>query len=210
MIRNVIFDIGNVLIGFDWKAYTERLLGAEKAARVTAAMIGSGYWPELDRAVLSEDEILELFYSAGPDVRDEIRETYDRVGECVERLEWVIPLIDELRERGYSVYYLSNLSEHVMGSNPDAFDFVGHMDGGVFSCYVNVIKPDLDIYRILLDRYWLDPSECVFIDDHEENIDAARMLGIEGIIYKDREQMIEELTRSLRHQDIEEKADDML
>jgi putative hydrolase of the HAD superfamily len=128
MITTVIFDIGRVLIGFDWAKYINTLFDSETADRVTAAMFGTGYWPELDRAVLSEDEILELFYSADPGVRSEIREAFDRVGECVQRRDWAIPLIDSLRERGIRVLYLSNFSRHVMGANPEALDFVRHMD----------------------------------------------------------------------------------
>ena len=70
MIRNIVFDIGNVLIGFDAKGYLISLFGEEKAMRVGKAVFGSGYWQELDIARLSEERILGLFYSAAPDLRD--------------------------------------------------------------------------------------------------------------------------------------------
>ena len=145
MIKNIIFDIGRVLIGFEWKDYVNSLFDEETAERVTAAMWGTGYWKELDRAVLTDDEIVERFYSAGPDVKEEIWEAFSRVGECVKRRDWAIPVIDDLKARGYRVLYLSNFSEHVMSSNREALDFVPHMDGGIFSCDVNVIKPAADI-----------------------------------------------------------------
>ncbi|MBR7088053.1 MAG: HAD family phosphatase, partial [Mogibacterium sp.] len=83
MIKNIIFDIGRVLTDFEWNDYIHGLFDDETAAKVTAAMWGTGYWKELDRAVLTEEQILDLFYSAGPDVRTEIDEAFNRVGECI-------------------------------------------------------------------------------------------------------------------------------
>ena len=94
MIRNIVFDIGNVLIGFEAMDYLTSLFGEEKAVRIAEAVFGSGYWQELDIARLSVEEILELFYSAAPDLRDEIKESFDRIGECVTKLEWHVPLVD--------------------------------------------------------------------------------------------------------------------
>lgn len=197
MIRNIVFDIGNVLIGFDAMDYLISLSGEEKAVRIAEAVFGSGYWQELDIARLSEDEILELFYSAAPDLREEIKESFDRIGECVEKLDWPVPLIDSLKEKGYRVYFLSNMSEHVKASNREAFDFVSHMDGGIWSCDVHVIKPDTGIYKILFEKYGLVPEECLFIDDHKENISIGKKLGMKGIVYKDHDQLIADLDKAL-------------
>ena len=201
MIRNVIFDIGRVLIGFEWWDYIRRLFDEETAQKVTDALWRTHHWWELDRAVLSGEEILELFYSAGPDVKEEIKEAFDRIGECMSRCEYSIPWIEGLKERGYRVYYLSNYSEHLMHANPDVLDFLPHMDGGVFSCYVQLIKPDPQIYRTLMDKYDLQAGECVFIDDREDNVIAARELGMQAIWFENYAQAKEELEQLL-----EEKA----
>ena len=169
MIKNIIFDIGRVLIEFEWMDYIRKLFDEETAKRVTDAIWKKGHWWELDRAVWSEEEILELFYSEEPDLRDEIKEAFDRVGECMLRCDYAIPWIEEMKERGFSVYYLSNYSEHLMRANPSVLDFLPHMDGGVFSCYVNLIKPDPAIYRCLLEKYGLKAEECLFIDDMDED-----------------------------------------
>ena len=132
---------------------------------------------------------VELFCSQEPDLRDEIHEAFDRVGECVKKLDWVIPYMESLKARGYSLYYLSNMSEHVINSNKEAFAFTDHMDGGVFSCDVRQIKPDQDIYKTLFTKYDLVPEECVFIDDHSENTDVAEELGMKGLVFVSREQM---------------------
>ena len=197
MIRNIVFDIGRVLIEFEWFDYVGKLFSKETAEKVTAAMWGTGYWKQLDIALLTDDEILELFYSAGPEYRKEIREAFDRVGECVKRRDWAIPMIDDLKSRGYRVYYLSNFSEHVMGSNPEALDFVSHMDGGIFSCDVKVIKPASEIYTKLIDKYDLLPEECLFIDDHRDNVAAAKKCGMKAIRFENREQLEADLDKAL-------------
>lgn len=197
MIRNIIFDIGRVLIGFEWHDYVRRLFDESTAEKVTAAMWGTGYWKELDIALLSDDEILDLFYSAAPDLTAEIKEAFDRVGECVTRRDWAIPLIEDLKKQGYNVWYLSNFSGHVMGSNPEAIDFVSHMDGGIFSCDVNVIKPSSEIYTKLNEKYDFKPEECLFIDDHADNTAMARKCGMKAIVFHSREQLEADLTKAL-------------
>ncbi len=197
MIRNIVFDIGNVLIGFDAMDYLISLFGEEKAMRIAKAVFGSGYWQELDIARLSVEEILELFYSGAPDLREEIREAFDRIGECVTKLDWPVPMIDSLREKGYGVYFLSNMSEHVKASNTEAFGFVSHMDGGIWSCDVHTIKPDTGIYKILFEKYGLVPEECLFIDDHWENIAVGKKLGMKGIVFRDHDQLEADLSKAL-------------
>ncbi|MBR3331618.1 MAG: HAD-IA family hydrolase [Mogibacterium sp.] len=197
MIRNIVFDIGNVLIGFDAMDYLVSLFGREKAMRIAEAVFGSGYWQELDIARLSEEEILELFYSGAPDLRAEIKESFDRIGECVRKLDWPVPLVDSLKEKGYGVYFLSNMSEHVKASNTAAFDFVSRMDGGIWSCDVHEIKPDAGIYGKLFEKYGLVPEECLFIDDHKENIDVGKKLGMKGIVFRDHDQLMADLDKAL-------------
>lgn len=197
MIRNIVFDIGNVLIGFDAMGYLVSLFGERKAYRIAEAVFGSGYWQELDIANLSDAEILELFYSGAPDLRDEIKEAYDRIGECVTKLDWPEELIKSLKRKGYRVYFLSNMSEHVKGSNTGAFAFTKLMDGGIWSCDVHTIKPDTEIYKILLERYGLVPEESIFIDDHWENIAVGKKLGMKGIVFRSHEQLVGDLDKAL-------------
>ena len=197
VIKTVVFDIGKVLIGFEWDAYVRRLFDEETARRVTRALFGGKYWKELDRAVMSEEEIVEHFHAIEPEYVKEIDEAFARVGECVERRDWVIPLIEAIKERGYKVLFLSNMSEHAIGSNPGAFDFTSHMDGGIYSCHVKMIKPDEGIYRKLFEKYGLAAEECLFIDDTAANVEAARRLGMKAILYKDPAQLKADLDQAL-------------
>jgi len=197
MIKNIVFDIGFVLIGFEPFEWLRSMFDEETADRIAYAVYGTGHWEELDKAILSEEEILDLFISEAPDLKDQILEAYDRVGECVRKKNWPVPLIDLLKENGYNVYFLSNMSEHVINSNHDAFAFTEHMDGGIWSCRVHSIKPDPVIYKALFDEYGLVPEECIFIDDVQANIVMAKKLGMKGIVFRDYEQLIADLDKAL-------------
>ena len=197
MIRNIVFDIGMVLIGFEPFSWLRSMFDEETADRIAHAVYGTGHWEELDKAILSEEEILELFIGEAPDLRAEIREAYDRVGECVRKKNWPVPLIDLLKENGYSVYFLSNMSEHVINSNHEAFAFTEHMDGGIWSCDVHMIKPDPGIYKSLFDKYGIVPEECLFIDDVPANIAMAKKFGMKGIVFEDYGHFMADLDKAL-------------
>ena len=111
MIRTVIFDIGNVLVRFDYMTFIRNLLKDEKAVEhVNNAIWFTGYWNELDRGQ-DTDLMLKKMIEKEPDYEEQIRLTFDRVGECIFMEDYAIPWIDELKEKGYQVLYLSNYSE---------------------------------------------------------------------------------------------------
>lgn len=199
MIKNVIFDIGNVLVGFDWGEYIMDMFDDEKTClAVRDALFGSDFWNELDRGVLSRAEMLEGFAKRAPGYEREIETAFDAVGRAFSDRAYSVPLIDELKDRGFRVLYLSNYSRHVMAANPEAISFTKRMDGGVFSCEVQLIKPDPRIYKAICDKYGLVPEECVFIDDNEANIKAAEAFGMSAVHFKDYEQARSELENVLK------------
>lgn len=185
MIRTIIFDIGNVLMNFDYMPYVRALLKDEDLVyRVNGAIWRTGYWNRLDLGEETE-KIFELMLAADPGCREEIRLTFENVGQCMKRLDYAIPWIKELKARGFRVLYLSNYSEYTMSVNPDVLDFLPYMDGGVFSCHVHLVKPDPAIYKKICDEYDLIPEECVFIDDNAENIHSASVFGFNTILFTD-------------------------
>ena len=198
MIKTVIFDIGNVLVRFDYMPFIRNLLKDENAVdHVNNAIWFTGYWNELDRGQ-DTDLMLKKMIEKEPDYEEQIRLTFDRVGECIFMEDYAIPWIEELKERGYQVLYLSNYSEHTMEVNPEALEFLPHMDGGVFSCYEKLIKPDPALFKVILERYGLKPDECVFIDDNLPNVEAARNLGINAIHFEKYSQAKDELENLLK------------
>ena len=194
MIRNIIFDIGNVLAGFAWKEYFAKF-GYEEAVmeRLAKATTLSAQWAEYDRAVLSDEEVFQLFIANDPEMEPYIRETLTRVPGLVSTFGYAIPWVQELKAEGYKVYYLSNFPRTARTDCDDALGFVKYMDGGIFSFEVNLIKPDAAIYHALLERYQLKAQECVFFDDMEKNVQAACEVGIHGILFENKKQAMEAL-----------------
>lgn len=197
-INTIIFDIGNVLMSFDNMTYLQRLFqDSDTVQHVFDAIWGSGYWDELD---LGEDKdmLLEKMVEHEPEYGEEIRAAVDHIEQCMSRREYPIPWIRELKRRGYKVLYLSNYSRYVTEAKPEVLDFLPEMDGGIFSCNVHLIKPDPEIYYKLIEAYDLIPENCVFIDDREINVEAAKAIGMKGIVFQTYRQVKEELECVLR------------
>lgn len=187
MIKTIIFDIGNVLMKFAWWPYVTSIFDEETAKIVSEAIWREGYWNEFDRGVMTEEEIHEKMVACAPEYEKEIHRALDNVAQCMHKFDYSIPWIQDLKEKGYQVLYLSNYSNYLMRMKPEVLDFLPYMDGGVFSCDVKVIKPDKAIYSKICEKYDLNPSECVFIDDNQVNIEAANDFGIHGIWFEEYE-----------------------
>lgn len=182
MIKNVVFDIGKVLIEFDWMKFMHNLFTDEQLIEsITQCIWNSGWWPEMDRGVIPEDEILAHIYDEAGEHRAEAIYTMEHFGECIGKQEYAIPWIKELKGMGYNVFYLSNYSDYLIRANEKSLKFREYMDGGVFSYEEHLIKPEAAIYNRLCEKYELVPEETLFIDDIQANIDAAMAIGIKGI-----------------------------
>ena len=182
MINTVIFDIGNVLVDFDWEGFIHRMFPGreELITELDIAVWGGGRWDRLDAGDPPE-EVFSNIIAHAPKHAQELRKVFANVGDTLKKRPASPVWITDLKNRGYRVLYLSNYSRYVMGLNPDVLDFLPLMDGGVFSCDVKLIKPDRRIYECITEKYSLVPSECVFIDDIERNVQAARDFGFHAI-----------------------------
>lgn len=196
MIKNVVFDIGNVLAGFAWKEFYESFGFTEEVfEKLADATVRSSFWNEMDRGKLSDDQLLEGFIKNDPSIEKEIRQVFENVSDMIKRYDYAIPWLKELKERGYGVYYISNFAHKAHVECEKALDFLDEMNGGILSYQVKLIKPDPEIYRLLCRQYGLGAEECVFIDDTEKNVLAAQKEGMKGIVFHTLEQVKEELDR---------------
>jgi len=198
MISTVVFDIGQVLVGYDPLGYLRRLFpGDDETVRaVSRAVWDSGLWTELDGGA-DTAETLERMCALAPGREDAVRRAFRGVRDCVWRMDYAKPWIRELKARMLRVLYLSNYSDHMAASAPEVLDFIPLTDGGVFSWRVKQLKPDPAIYRTLCENYALSPAECVFIDDNPDNIRAARDFGLIAILFEGYEDAREKLEQYL-------------
>ncbi|MDL2226020.1 HAD family phosphatase [Eubacteriales bacterium OttesenSCG-928-M02] len=198
MINAVVFDLGNVLIEYQPLEYLKNTLGNEENAELLYDTIfTSKEWLQLDEGTLVYRDATRIFQERVPELSQEIAMVMDDWHYHVYELTETTTLLKELKERGYTCYYLSNFQEHVYEYIKDKFSFWQYLDGGVFSFAEKLIKPDRRIYETLLKRFDLEASQCVFMDDMEQNILGARALGMHGIVFQDIGQVREELERML-------------
>ncbi len=198
MIKNVVFDIGNVLSDFCWREFLkDKGFDEEMIERIGHASVLTDSWYEFDKGVLPDNDVIELFVKNDPGIAKELHEAFDEVRGMVRLKDATFDWIRGLKKRGYRVYYLSNYSHKAETQCPEATSFIPEMDGGILSYTVKMTKPDPAIYALLLKRYGLEPTETVFIDDTEKNVVAAREQGIHGIVYRDGKQAAEDLEKLL-------------
>ena len=187
MYKNIIFDFGGVMVDFDPKEYlVDRFCNAETEELVSQLTFESEEWKLLDAGLLSRYEANQrmLAHAKEHDCVFEVQGVLDDWMHILRPRRKMQELVQKLKAHGYCVYYLSNIPEDVLALLMER-DFQGLFDGGVASCEVHVNKPDPRIYQALLDKYGLKASESVFIDDRQDNVQAAFELGFVGIRMKD-------------------------
>lgn len=194
MIKNIIFDIGNVLTDFRWKDFL-RDKGFDDAMieRIARVSVKSPLWKEYDRGAWTTEEVMRAFVDADPSLERELHIAYDDVRGMVTIRDYAVEWVKGLKAKGYRVFYLSNFAEKAENDCRDALAFMPYMDGGILSWREKVIKPDPRIYRLLLERYELKAEESVFLDDLPENVESAVNQGMFGIVFESKEQAVSEL-----------------
>lgn len=197
MIKNIIFDIGNVLASFRWKDLFKDLgFIGEAFERIAAATVQHPtMWNEFDRSLMSDEEIITKCIERAPEYEKEIRLLFGKTELLVEEYTYSHEWIKSLKERGYKVYLLSNYGKTSFEAARDKgrLSFLPLVDGGVISYEVQMVKPEQGIYEALLAKYHLKAEECVFLDDRAENVEAAECLGLHGIVFEAYEQAVKEL-----------------
>ncbi|MEE1030804.1 MAG: HAD family phosphatase [Ruminococcus sp.] len=195
MIKNIVFDVGKVLVSYDPDTYMEKILGYDETTRqaVNAAMFQNPLWEESDRGALSTEELVEGFVKNNPAYKEQIVRAHRQVGDSIELFPYVIDWMADLKERGYRLYILSNYAEYTYQQTEDKMAFLPFMDGAVFSYECKYIKPEKEIYAYLCEKYHLNPDECVFLDDRQSNIDGAVQAGMKGILFENYEQATDAL-----------------
>ena len=194
MIKNVVFDIGGVLADFRILEFlSEKGFDEKMAKRIIKCAVLSPYWEMFERGEITEEETLAGFARCDPRIVRELYRSFSNLTGMLIMRDFAIPLVRRLRQAGYKVFYLSNYSKKAYDECADSLAFMPYMDGGLVSFQVGMTKPSPEIYERFLDEYGLRPEECLFIDDSAINVDAARSLGFEGILFTTGADLVGEL-----------------
>jgi haloacid dehalogenase superfamily, subfamily IA, variant 3 with third motif having DD or ED len=181
MIRNIIFDLGNVLISFRPEEYLIKNNYPEAKRKIIHSDIfGSNEWLLLDNGEISTPEAIDSIAGKSSLRRQEIALIFNKRTEIMSAVDNNTKLVPGLKKVGYRLYYLSNFPADIFDEVKRSYPFFKYFDGGIISAIVRYSKPNPEIFRLLLEKYGLNPSECFFIDDHEENILVAESIGMKG------------------------------
>lgn len=193
MIRNIVFDLGSVLVDFHPVEGMKTLGFSDEAIKSFQENIFSDLWEECDRKPIGDREIRDLFKSRVKGFESEVDLLWDNISSVTAVYDYSCQWIKSLKERGFHVYVLSNFGKQAFETNSRLYTFLEDMDGKVISYEIERIKPEPEIYQCLFERYGLVPSESVFIDDRRINIDGAIRCGMKGIVFESYEQTVAQL-----------------
>ncbi len=195
MIKNIVFDIGSVLVEFEPKKYLDKFNFTEEVKEeIFQNVFRSTYWCELDRGTITEEEAMEKICKEASHIKKEIAQVMENWMDMLVPKEDTIEILKEVKHRGYNIYILSNYHKNSFEKICRENGFFTLIDGAVVSYSVNYLKPEEEIYKILLDRYSLIPKETLFIDDMKDNVEAAEKLGINAIKFTNSKELKEKLT----------------
>ena len=201
MIKNIVFDMGNVLICYDpektLRKYTDNEVDIKQ---ILDKFYKSELYRDTDRGLKTHAEVIDII---SPEISDSavkllrklyVEENFGRTN--MPAAQGMYELISELNSNGYGTYLLSN-------AGYDFYDYskcipaISILKGGVVSCDIHILKPERGIYLSLLRKYSLKADECLFIDDLEENAEGARRCGMDAICYSSFKDGVDSLRHSL-------------
>lgn len=196
MIKNIVFDMGNVLIRFEPELFMERYAVSEEDKKLLRnEVFRSAEWVMMDRGAMdeatAERHILPRLPERLHTVACELIEKWD---DPILPVDGMLEVLQTLKQKGYRLYLLSNAAvrQHEYWARADASKL---MDGTLISADIKLLKPDPQIYQTFLKKFDLKSEECVFIDDTPINVEGALYENMAGIVFN---MDVDALKQSLR------------
>lgn len=195
MIKNIIFDLGNVLISYEPESFIEKYVKEKNREKFYEVVFKSKEWLALDRGTLEYDEAFEIFSQKLPDEIESLRRLLkNNIQDVLFPLETNLNLLEELKKK-YNLYILSNFHRESFLEIAKKCNFSNYFKGGVISYEIKLLKPEKEIYESILKKYNLIPEETLFIDDTQANVEAAQKMGIKIIHLREKNKLKEELLK---------------
>jgi putative hydrolase of the HAD superfamily len=182
MIKNIIFDLGNVLISFRPSEYFDKknYPGSIKSTILTD-IFSSKEWLMLDNGDITTQQAIDAIAKRSLLNKEEITHIFNLRTDLMFPLDTNIRLLPELKKQGFRLYFLSNFPMDIFEEVRTGYFFFRYFDGGIISAEVNASKPEPQIFKILMEKYSLFPGQCLFIDDLEKNVKTAESIGMKGL-----------------------------
>ena len=184
-IKNIVFDLGNVLLKYDPKSYLESLgYDAETVSDLMKLIFHGIEWRLADQGLLSNDQLIEIYLLKAPQYSFEINYVMENWYRHMVLLEESKDFFLAILDKGFNVYILSNYPEYKFMDMWERTPVLSKAHGSVISYQIKLTKPSKEIYTHLLEKYDLNPDETLFLDDLQENINGAKKAGIHGIRFR--------------------------
>jgi len=200
MIKNIVFDMGNVLIKYDPSQFITAFTSNEDHQQLLLKRIFyTDEWEQYDQGTITKEEIINKARKLLPEIlHSSIPIVMDTWFEKMTPISGMEEVVKTLKKNGYSIYLLTNVSQDFY-SFKDVVPGMDYFDGRFISSDWKCIKPDAEIYQLFFNHFNLEPTECFFIDDLAINIEAAASQGMQGHIFDGN---ISEMVSSLKARDV--------
>lgn len=187
MIKNIIFDMGNVLLDYNPRIPLGMYLDNDSdRTLIRKELFESEEWILRDKGMITKDEMYHRIVQRIPDredLKNGLRKCIDNWYVCMKALPGARECVESCKKAGYKVYILSNAGddfhEYFKEFLPEEY-----FDGIIVSAFIHKIKPEPEIYQHLLNQYHLKAEECFFVDDRQDNVEAAVAAGMYGMRFE--------------------------
>lgn len=201
LIKNIVFDIGNVCVTFDtFSFYMKLFKNEERTKQLIHKVFANDIWSKYDQGLIMDYELHDYYAKAYPTDIADIDQMLHNWKELMQPIPETMAFMRTLRAAGFKIYILSNISEDSAAYVASTMSFFDYVDGAIFSYKENMIKPDPMIYERLLTRYHLVGKECIFIDDLAKNVDQAVKSGMHGVQYINASQVVCDVEQCIKEQ----------
>jgi glucose-1-phosphatase len=183
MVKNIIFDLGNVLISFRPSDYFDKNRYPEAIKNtILKDIFASREWLLLDNGEITTMEAIDAIALKSSLKKEEIAHIFNLRTDLMFPIDTNVRVLPALKKRGFRLFYLSNFPLDIFEEVRNGYFFFRYFDGGLISGEAKFSKPDPEIYKALTQKYSLNPVECLFIDDIEINVQAAEAIGMKTIV----------------------------
>lgn len=192
MIKNVVFDFGNVLVHFDPLYMTKAYIDNEEDCKlVSEVLFDRLYWDKLDKGTISDAEVIEESCKRLPEhLHEKTALVYNNWYYNLPLFEGMEQLLKKLKEKNISLFLLSNISKG-FAEKSDEIYILKYFEKCIFSAVCGHVKPNMDMFEYMLRECDIKGEETVFVDDNEKNIDGAVSVGINGYLFDGRYEHLE-------------------
>jgi len=199
MIKNIVFDLGNVLISFIPSEYLKKKNYPSNIRNtILNDIFRSEEWKKLDNGDITVTEAIESIAHKSALKREEIALVFNLRIDIMFPLDDNVRLLPELKKQGLRVFYLSNFHLDTFEAVKNDYYFFRYFDGGLISADIKLSKPDVRMYNYFLSKYSLNPEECLYVDDIKENIRAAELSGMNSLLTNGSPKISSELEEKLK------------